>query len=57
MSESTAFSVGDSVVAVAGMTGTIADIRKMANGDMVYAVVDTNGTVRHFVGSALKLPL
>ncbi len=54
MSETPEFQVGDSVVGVAGVRGTIADINTMSNGETVYGIVDTTGAVRYFTVAALK---
>ncbi|MFC5337430.1 hypothetical protein [Leucobacter denitrificans] len=54
MDETPGFQVGDSVVGVAGVRGTIADISTMSNGETVYGIVDTTGAVRYFTAAALK---
>ena len=54
MDKSTELNVGDDVLGVAGVRGTIVDIREMSNGELVYGVVDTNGAVRYYVAAGLK---
>lgn len=54
MSEDTGFTVGDEVMAVAGVKGTVVDVRILTNTETAFGVVDTNGAVRYYTQAGLK---